>query len=163
MSDVLESYQSLLGYAKQLMQRYELSKTVDDSYFEPGMMEYLDQSYGEFNNETNKLILRFEIKGTRYEGRTERLELTNFNDPVKIIREAKNAFNSNNFMIVNDRHQTLGNMPAELCNVLAPLYDGGYATIDSSRISFVEPISKRSKHAKQGIAFVEVIISFKGI
>lgn len=37
-------------------------------YYEPGMMEYLEQNYGSYDEETGKILLRFEVKGTRYEG-----------------------------------------------------------------------------------------------
>lgn len=46
-------------------------------------------------------------------------------------------------------------MPAELCNVIAPLYDNGELLIESAFVSFVDPISKRSRHAKQAVLFVE--------
>ena len=47
-------------------------------------------------------------------------------------------------------------MPAELCNAIAPLYDSGNLVFEYSRTSFVEPISKRSRHAKQAVLFVEL-------
>lgn len=48
-------------------------------------------------------------------------------------------------------------MPAELCNVIAPLYDARTITFEKAMISFVEPVSKRSRHAKQAILFVQLI------
>ena len=48
-------------------------------------------------------------------------------------------------------------MPAELCNVVAPLYDAGSLRFDRAAVSFVEPLSKRSRHAKQAILFVELV------
>ena len=47
-------------------------------------------------------------------------------------------------------------MPAELCNAIAPLYDNGNLHFLGSSVSFVEPISKRSRHAKQAVLFVEL-------
>ncbi len=47
-------------------------------------------------------------------------------------------------------------MPAELCNVIAPLYDEGILKFEGAKVSFVEPISKRSRHAKQAVLFVEM-------
>lgn len=47
-------------------------------------------------------------------------------------------------------------MPAELCNVIAPLFDEGYLEIISSNASYVEPISQRSRYAKQAVLFVEI-------
>ena len=59
-------------------------------------------------------------------------------------------------MILNKKDQNIGNMPAELCNVIAPLYDKGCITFTSSVASFVEPVTKRSRHARQGVLFVEL-------
>lgn len=47
-------------------------------------------------------------------------------------------------------------MPAELCNVIAPLYDKGTLIFEGVSVSFVELISKRSRHAKQAMLFVEL-------
>ena len=52
-------------------------------------------------------------------------------------------------------------MSAELCNVIAPLYDMGELTIEKAVVSFVEPISRRSRHAKQAILFVELRAKIK--
>ena len=47
-------------------------------------------------------------------------------------------------------------MPAELCNAIAPLYDNGNLHFLGASVSYVEPISKRSRHAKQAMLFVEL-------
>ena len=52
-------------------------------------------------------------------------------------------------------------MPAELCNVIAPLFDSGELEIESARVSFVDPISKRSRHAKQAMLFVEACMRLR--
>ena len=51
-----------------------------------------------------------------------------------------------------------GKLPAELCNVIAPLYDAGYLTIEKSTVSFIEKIGERSRYAMQGILFIEMIM-----
>lgn len=141
---------------KKLYDRYVFSKNVPKDYYEPGRMEYLEQNYGEYDSDTGRYLIRFEAKGTRYEGRTEQIEKVLVNDKVEIVREEENVFNSNNFTIVTEKKKNLGNMPAELCNAIAPLYDKGMITIDKANVSYVEPISKRSRHAKQPILFIEV-------
>lgn len=151
----------LLREAEKLHRRKELSKTVGPDYYEPGMMEYLDQSEGIFNEEKRTLLLRFEVKGTRYEGRTEQIERINQGDLVQVVREPDNPYNSNNFVILNKKGKSLGNMPAELCNAIAPLYDQKELSFLKSKVSFVEPISKRSRHAKQAILFVELKVKFE--
>ena len=69
-----EYMDALYDVVERLHQRYELSKTITPDYFEPGMMEYLEQSDGCYDSETGDILLRFEVKGTRYEGRTETIE-----------------------------------------------------------------------------------------
>ena len=153
-----ERIQPLLSEMNKLQQRYALSSVVGEDFFEPGMMEYLDKSYGVYNEDTKEMILRFEARGTRYEGRTARIETIRLGDKIVVSRDKENEFNSNNFALLDERGRNLGNMAATLCNALAPLYDSGEAEIVESFVSFVEPISKRSRYAKQGMLFVEVHI-----
>ena len=158
-----ESEAKLLLELQKLHKRNELSRTVGPEYYEPGMMEYLDQSEGIFDDETGRILIRFESKGTRYEGRTEQIEKLKTGDLIRVVRDRDNQFNSNNFLLLTGRDQDVGCMPAELCNAIAPLYDDGYIVFGSARVSFVEPISKRSRHAKQAILFVELICKLQYI
>lgn len=121
--------------------------TCGEEYFEPGMMENLDQYKGEYDETKNVIIIRVESKGLRYENRTQNLEKVSVNDSVYIKRESANAFNSNNFTIESEMGVTLGNLPADLCNALAPLYDSGYATILKSTVSYIEKLRERSRYA----------------
>ena len=141
--------------AEKLHHRLELSKTVGPDYFEPGMMEYLDQSEGVFDEMTGEFLLRFEARGTRYDGRTEMIEMVREGDPIVILREKDNPFNANNFTMETARGKNVGNMPADLCNAIAPLYDNGELEFTEVKASFVEPITKRNRHAKQAVLFVE--------
>ena len=156
MEDLLQQKESLLLEIERLHQRHELAKTVMEDYFEPGMMEYLEQSEGLFDAQTGEMIIRFEAKGTRYEGRTEQIEKVKCGNPVRIVRDRENPYNSNNFMILTGKGKNLGNMPAQLCNVIASLYDSGNLVFAEAEISYVEPISKRSRHAKQAVLFVQL-------
>lgn len=153
---IVDMKENLLKEIDNLHKRNELSKVVGPSYFEPGMMEYLEQSDGSFDPSTGEVHIRFEARGTRYDGRTERIEKIKSGDPIQIVRDEANKFNTNNFILCTGKGQNVGNMPAELCNAIAPLYDMGAVTIVSAKVSFVEPISKRSRHAKQAILFVEM-------
>ena len=148
--------ESLFQEIEKLHQRQELSKTVQPDYFEPGMMEYLAQSEGIYNAKTGEILIRFESRGTRYEGRTERIEKVKLGSPVQILREQGNPYNPNNFTIVTAGGKNIGNMPAQLCNAIAPLYDTGKLRFLQSSVSFVEPISQRSRHAKQAVLFVQL-------
>lgn len=145
----------------KLHERHELADIISPDYFEPGMMEYLDQSDGLFDEASGSLLIRFESKGTRYDGRTERIEKVRIGDKVKIVREPTNQFNHNNFMLLTDKDHSIGNMPAEICNAIAPLYDEGVLSIEDASVSFVDPISKRNRHAKQAVLFVEMRANIK--
>lgn len=151
-----EQKKTLLNELDKLHERNELSKSVKPGYFEPGMMEYLEQSEGIYDDSTGKIVIRFEAKGTRYDGRTEQIENIKVGDPIFVVREKDNPFNANNFVLHTRRGQDVGNMPAQLCNAIAPLFDSGDLTFESACVSFVEPISKRSRHAKQAMLFVEL-------
>lgn len=148
--------EAFLAEIEKLHKRHELSVTVGPDYFEPGMMEYLDQSDGVYTPETQEFLLRFEVKGTRYDGRTEQIEKVKVDDPIQIQRDKDNIYNSNNFRMFTQKGKDVGNMPADLCNALAPLYDQYKVKFSSMRVSYVEPLSIRSRHAKQAILFVEL-------
>lgn len=146
----------LLEEINKLETKHKLSETAAPDYFEPGMMEYLDQYLGVYDAETGSFLIRFEAKGTRYNGRTEQIEKVKTGDGIQVMREPENQFNPNNFKLLTTNGDDVGNMPAELCNAIAPLFDAGELTIDEAKVSFVDPISKRSRYAKQAVLFVEV-------
>lgn len=151
-----ELIEKLLHESDKLHEKKILSEKVGPEYFEPGMMEYLDQYEGVYDGNRHELLLRFDSRGTRYSGRTEQIEKVNVGDPIQVIRDKQNPYNSNNFLLFTKKGKDVGNIPAELCNVVAPLYDNGMLKIDYAKASFVEPISKRSRHAKQAVLFVEL-------
>ncbi|MBP1578847.1 MAG: HIRAN domain-containing protein [Oscillospiraceae bacterium] len=146
----------LINELEKLHHRLELSQTVTPEYFEPGMMEYLDKSDGTYDPQTGGIMLRFEAKGTRYDGRTEIIEKMKSGDTITVLRDRENPYNSNNFTMVNGRGSNVGNMPMELCNAIAPLYDSGMLVFENAFASFVDPITQRSRHAKQAMLFVEL-------
>ena len=145
----------LIEQINKLDEKRKLSETVGPDYFEPGKMEYLEEYKGNYDENTGSFLIRFESKGTRYNGRTEQIEKVKTGDPLEIRRDFENQFNRNNFLIYTEKGFDVGNMPAELCNVIAPLYDSGELVIERSVASFVDPISKRSRYAKQAVLFVE--------
>ena len=162
MNDAIKAKNDLLEYVYTLNQKFELSKTITEDYFEPGMMENLEQYKGEFNEVDNIIVLRVDAKGLRYDNRTQNLEKLQVGDTIQIIRDMENQFNHNNFNI-NANGMSLGTLPAELCNVLAPLYDNKLVTISSSKVSYIERLRDRSRYAKQGVLFIEINIILRGI
>ena len=155
-----EQKEKLLKEVYKLHERNALSKTIGPDYYEPGMMEYLDQSDGLYDEENGKIILRFEAKGTRYDGRTECIETVKLGERIHVVRDKENQFNPNNFRLLTLKEKDVGNVPAELCNAIAPIYDNGDFTIEEASVSFVEPISKRSRYAKQAMLFIEMKCRF---
>lgn len=154
--------ENLLKELEKLHKRNEFSKEITPDYYEPGMMEYLDQSEGLYDESTGEVLVRFESKGVRYEGRAEQIEKVSEGDPISVDRDKENAYNYNNFVLHTRRGWDVGYMPAELCNAVAPLYDSGRLVFDEAHVSYVEPISKRSRHAKQAMLFVELKAHFVG-
>ena len=70
----------LLAEAEKLHNKFELSKTVTQDYFEPGMMEYLDKHEGLYDQANgivtllphSPLPLRFSILRTDASNRAQR-------------------------------------------------------------------------------------------
>ena len=163
MAELSTCKENLLALAALYQKKYELSKEVGADYYEPGMMENLEQYRGSYDEETGRIEICCESKGMRYENRTVNLERVSIGDPIQIVRDASNTFNPNNFAITTMYHASLGNLPADLCNALGPLYDAGCAEIVSSKVFYLEKIAQRSRYAKQGILFVELVIQLKNI
>ncbi len=161
MDDYRERITALREETEKLHQRLTLSKTVGPDWYEPGMMEFLDQSEGLWEEETGRLLLRFEARGTWYDGRTEAIERVRSGDPIILHRDPENPFNPNNFNLLTGDNKDVGNMPAELCNVIAPFYDAGKLSVERASVSYVEPISARSRYARQGILFVELVCTIQ--
>ena len=143
--DILNAKNNLLDFVGELKHKYELSETVTEDYFE-------------YDDCSNVITLRTEVKGLRYDNRTQNLERLAVGNLVKVVRESENRYNSNNFTVTDKYGKSLGNLPAELCNVLAPLYDSGYAAIQKATASYIEKINERSRYAKQGVLFIELVI-----
>ena len=145
-----------LAEMNKLNYKKELSTQVQADYFEPGMMEYLDQYAGYYDEIEKQYVLCFEVKGTRYEGRTELLEKVKVNDVVLPVRQSDNQYNANHFDLQTKKGRSIGVMPKNLAEVIAPLYDVGKLEFTDAFISFIDPISKRSRYAKQAVAFVVI-------
>ncbi len=160
MNEMIQAKEKLLAAAARLQAKKDLASRVGPDYYEPGNMENLEQYLGEYDAGAETLTLRTEAKGLRYEERTPRLDHLSVGDPVQLVREPDNPFNSNNIMILSEAGESLGNLSAELCNLLAPLLDAGALTITDARVSYLERIRDRSRYARQGVLFVEIRLAF---
>ena len=163
MQDLLTYKEELIKLTAAYDEKLALSREVGPDHYDPGMMENLEQYKGVYDEAIKQIVIRCELKGLRYDNRTANLEVMAVGDDLNVIRDADNMFNSNNFSVTSASGASLGYLPAELCNVLGPLYDAGCASIISSVITYVEKIGQRSRYAKQGILFVELIIKLRGI
>ena len=150
--------EQLFSETEKLHEKYEMSQNMAPDFFEPVMLEYLDKFDGKADRMNGEVMVRFDSRGTRYDGRTEQIEKVKCGEAIRVVRDPENQFNSNNFMLFTEKGINIGNMPAELCNVIAPLYDRGKAEIYGAKVSFVDPISQRSRYAKQAVLFVEMNI-----
>ena len=161
--DMVEYKNKIIEILNEHNARLELSKTVDSSYYNPGMMENLDQYYGQYDTDTNQAFIKTEVKGLRYDNRSYHMDDMVVGNVVDICREPTNEFNPNNFSVKNLKGESLGSLSASICDALAPLVDAGYAKIVNSKVSYMEKISERSRYAKQGILFVQFTIVFLGV
>ncbi len=162
MEELINQKEAFIGVLKGYDRKLEMSGTIGPDYYEPGMMENMDQYYGR-EEEPGIYLVRVDVKGLRYDERSQRLRDCLVNDPVKIERDKENEYNSNNFNVLLDDGFVIGTLPAELCNVIAPLFDAGCLVIESSKISYIEQLMDRSRYAKQGVLFVETKMRIRGI
>lgn len=154
-----ETKKRIAEYADRLKAYKMLSGDKPEDLFMPEVMEYLSEYDGAYNNDKSKFALCFEIKGTRYEERTYNIEHVSQGDVLYIERETTNTVNPNNFQVFNKRHENIGVLPAELCNILAPIYDEGGLKIDSASVSFVDHILERSRYATKSVVFCGLNVS----
>ena len=155
---IAEDFAKLLTQMQALQAKNAWKDAADNDYFEPDMPESPEQYGGDYDKATSMITLRFEVRGTRYEGRAERIEHVHAGDEICVVRDMQNAYNRNNFAIQTKDGFSVGNMPAELCNAIAPLYDIGALSIYRTAVSFVAPISKRSRYARQAVLFIELCL-----
>ena len=114
-----------------------------------------------YDNRSNSAKLCVQVQGTQYEGRGPRIESIQKGNPLKLRREPDNAFNANNIAVQNKAGKSLGNLPADLANVLSPLLDSGEAELHNIQASHVEPLSKRSAKAKRALLYVSFTVKLK--
>lgn len=89
----------------------------------------------------------FEVAGTAYEGRTERIERHSPGDAIFYHRDPQNKYDKNCIEIVDEKGENLGNMPAKLSEHIAPLLDGKIIEARGS-IAKIEPRAQRGAKAR---------------
>ena len=162
MADFREQKAAFLEIIQECNHKYELSKIVGPDYYEPGMMENLEQYCG-FSDDQGNYIIRIDIKGLRYENRSAKLQKCKVGDEVNIIRDTKNSYSANNFNVSLSDGFIMGTLPANFCDAIASLYDLGFLVIEKAFISYIEQLNVRSRYAKQGVMFVELHVHLRGL
>ena len=152
---------ALLDAVAGLQEKKELAASVGPDWYEPGMMENLEQYLGVYDEKSHTVTLRTDSKGLRYDERTPRLDYLSVGDPIRLVREPDNSFNANNIRFLSEDGEDLGTPSAALCNVIAPLWDSGELTVISAQVSYLERIRDRSHYARQGVLFVEIRMELK--
>ena len=100
----------------------------------------------------------FETTGTAYEGRTERIERHSHGDAVFYHRDPQNKYDKNCIEIVDEKGESLGNMPAKLSKHIAPLLDGKITDARGS-IAGIEPRAQRGAKARGAAMYCLITIS----
>lgn len=133
-----------------------IEKKNDFIYFVKALGSYDEHEYGSYNQDTGEVVVSFEVAGTQYEGRTERIEKVTLDDKVKVIRDKNNQYSEFNLAVENTNGESLGNLRADACECISPLLDEGILKIKESKVSFVEPLSKRGPRCKKAILYIEL-------
>ena len=105
----------------------------------------------------NELGNSFEVQGTRYEGRIERVESLKVNEKLELLREPDNPYDHNAIDLISD-FGSVGHLPAKIAELLSPALDEGKITA-IAEVTKVVPLSERSAKAKNPLLVVKLIIS----
>lgn len=111
-----------------------------------------------YDSRISSAKLCIQVQGTQYEGRGPRIESISKGDVLKLSREPNNPHSSNTISVQNGAGQSLGNLPAELADLLSPLLDEGKAELHGIQADYVEPLSKRSSKVKKALLYVSFTV-----
>lgn len=95
-----------------------------------------------------QMTFEFEAKGTRHEGRTERIEQHKIGDALVYHRNPRNQFDKQCIEILDSKKENLGNVPAELSEYISPCVDGKKVKISGS-ISSIKARAARGPKAQK--------------
>ena len=111
-----------------------------------------------YDEKTNRIYLELEIMGTRYEGRSERIEHIKQGDEIIVVRDKENEYSDLNLAVFNKNNESLGKISARVCEVISPLLDKGFLKIIDTKVSHVEPLSQRGPRCKKALLFVSLCL-----
>ena len=129
------------------------NKQEDDYSYNETRYGYYGSLYEEYDDDDEDVdeyqFNDFPVVGTQYENRNERIEKLRVGDPVELVREPDNQYDSN-AILVRTRDGSLGYISSEHSSLIAPLLDSGEFTC-KAEVTTVIPLSKRSKKCKSSI------------
>lgn len=94
-------------------------------------------------------LMDIELSGTKYEGRSARIENVKVGDIVQLVREPDNPYDSN-AIDVRNAAGSLGHIPSDIAELLAKRLDSGAVTAKAV-VTEVLPKSQRGKGAKKAV------------
>lgn len=141
---------------KSILELKEFGERLNAGWWCLETREKINIPFYTYDQSLNKMTLLVEVQGTQYEGRNSRIENIKINDNVIIEREPNNKYNNLNLSVLNDNNESLGNLSAYVCDILSPLLDDNIITIDSSKVIYVEPLSKRSSKCKKSLLTINL-------
>ena len=155
-----------ITHRKNLLEKIKEIQSINAlaTKFEPGtfMTGVGDANqYADYNSTTGDIIIRTEVQGTQYEGRSQKIESVKEGNSVIVEREPNNLYNSNNLAVLNSKKESLGNFSSDLCDCISPLLDSDMLDILYAKVSYVEPLSQRSSRAKKAILYIEIGMNLK--
>lgn len=157
----LDLKKELLSLVEMLQSQHELATMYPEGTLAPGVGDV--NTYASYDEAKKTVVLSTEVQGTAYEGRSDRIENILKDDVVKVERNPSKEYDLNALEVKNSRGESLGNLGSDVAAVLSPLIDREIATIENAKVSYVEPLSKRSKKAKKAILYIELTVRMSEI
>lgn len=161
--ELIKKKKDFLWLVENIRNRNALVTEYDPSVFAPGLLDGLDKVGASYDERTGIAVIKTEVQGTLYEGRTPRIESLSVGSALKIVREPSNTYNSNNLSVRNMKNESLGNLSSEIGNALSPLMDEKAAAITKASVSYVEPRSARGPQAKKAILYTEFQVKLQQV
>ena len=103
-------------------------------------------------------VFYFELVGTQFENREERIRKLNVGDIVDLIREKENLYDSKAVLIKN-REGSIGHISSGSTIFLSSMIDNGYIEINKAVVERVIPYSKLGNSKKRG-GYVEIKVEY---
>lgn len=126
--------------------------------------EYLAKYNIEYDKETKKYVdltpeepkvVYYNLVGTQYEGRNERIENLKIGDELQLVREPDNPYDSNAILVINDKG-SIGHLLRCDAEYLAPCIDSGKISIKKVVVADVIPLSKQKNGRKSAHVYIGI-------